>query len=508
MIGTLDTPWRRPGARAYALARRRAALAPPVTVVAAPAGLAKEHDVPIAMRDGVTLRANVYKPEGEGPFPVLMSAHPYGKDRLPQRRRNGSWRLNPQFRVMNQPEPFTISSETGWEAPDPVFWVQQGYVVINVDSRGAGTSEGTGKLLSDEEAEDYYDLVEWAGQQPWSTGRVGLLGVSYLALSQYKVAALHPPSLAAICPWEGFTDAYADFMTPGDIEERGFSVIWETLSGRSARLSESIRKQRRLHPTRDAWWERLVPDLAAIEVPMLVCASFSDANLHSAGSFRAFERAGSRHKHAYTHRGPKWSTFYGDDAKAAQAAFFDRHLKGADAPALPAVRLEVRESRTSVAAVRDEAQWPPARATWTELQLDPVTFDLRRSAAAWEHTFEADTEVTGYLEAALAVSGAANLFLGAEKWSGGGPVPFEGSYGYGRDRVAIGWRRTGGGDVEVRLTPSATLFRAGESLRFHVAGRYLEPRNPLFGHFPARYRPSARGRVTVGGVLRLPVVRD
>ena len=196
------------------------------------------------MRDGVTLRVNVYRPPGDGPFPVILSAHPYGKDVLPRRTRRG-WRLSFQFRIMNQPEPYQISSETGWEAPDPVTWVARGYVVINADARGAGTSDGVGSLLSDDEARDVYDLIEWAGTQPWSNGRVGMLGVSYLAISQYKAAALRPPHLAAICPWEGFTDAYRDFMTPGGIPERGFSVIWTAITRRNARLSVDLGAQRR-----------------------------------------------------------------------------------------------------------------------------------------------------------------------------------------------------------------------------------------------------------------------
>ncbi len=118
MATRYDRPWRRPGAAAYARRRIRTFLHPPVTVVPAPADLIKDHDVAVRMRDGVTLRVNVYRPPGEGPFPVIMSVHPYGKDALPRRTRRG-WRLNFQFRIMNQPEPVRISSETGWEAPDP-----------------------------------------------------------------------------------------------------------------------------------------------------------------------------------------------------------------------------------------------------------------------------------------------------------------------------------------------------------------------------------------------------
>jgi uncharacterized protein len=134
---TLDRPWRRPGAFAYAKTRIPAALRPPVTVYPMPADITKDEDVPVRMRDGVTLRLNLFRPAGEGPFPVIMSAHPYGKDSVPMIKR-GRWSLNPQFRIMNQPEPLRISDQTSWEAPDPVWWVQQGYAVINLDTRGGG----------------------------------------------------------------------------------------------------------------------------------------------------------------------------------------------------------------------------------------------------------------------------------------------------------------------------------------------------------------------------------
>jgi predicted acyl esterase len=495
------------------------------------------------MRDGVTLRVNVYRPPGDGPFPVLMSVHPYGKDNLPRHTRRG-WRLSFQFRIMNQHEPYRISSETGWEAPDPVEWVARGYVVINADARGAGASDGVGSLLSDGEARDVYDLIEWAGTQSWSNGRVGMLGVSYLALSQYKAAALRPPHLAAICPWEGFTDAYRDFMMPGGVPERGFSVIWTAITRRNARLSVNLGEQRKLHPLHDAWWQSITPDLARIEVPILACASFSDHNLHSQGSWRLIESAGSSECSAYSHRGGKWAVFYGDDAQRAQTAFFDRHLRGLVAPPPPRVRLEVRESRETVVAVRDEHEWPLARTRWTPLHLgDDGTlntsvpgaagtagFQLRRQGIAFSHRFDRDTELTGPMSLRLRISldGAddANLFVGVEKWRGGQYVPFEGSYGYGRDRIADGRLRLALReslhaphplrpgeivDVDIDLSASATLFRAGDELRLLIAGRYLEPVNPLFGHMPARYAPSRRGRAVVhwgpgASALTIPVI--
>ena len=248
-----DKPWRRPGAVRYALRRVPGLLRPPVDVYEPEPGLLTMlRDLPVSVRDGTTLRVNVVLPPGQGPFPVLMSAHPYGKDNLPRRGRTG-YRVSVQYRMLRQPARVRFSSLTGWEAPDPAWWAAQGYAVVNCDLRGAGTSEGTASLLSDQEGEDVYDLVEWAGAQSWSTGAVGMLGVSYLALSQWKTAALRPPSLKAICPWEGFTDAYRDLIRPGGIREDGFIRLW-SLGLRGVRQRYSIAAERRNHPLRDDWW--------------------------------------------------------------------------------------------------------------------------------------------------------------------------------------------------------------------------------------------------------------
>jgi uncharacterized protein len=553
---TLDRPWHRPGAFAYARKRVRTALHPPVTVYPMPSDITKDEDVPVRMGDGVTLRLNLFRPAGGGPFPVIMSAHPYGKDRVPVRKR-GRWSLEKQFRIMNQPEPLRISDQTSWEAPDPVWWAQQGYAVINLDLRGGGHSGGHGDLLSDQEADDIAQVIAWAAEQPWSTGRVGMLGVSYLAISQYKVAALNPPALQAICPWEGFTDAYRDLFTSGGVTEKGFARVWLFMTSRVTRMKTNLAAGRQQHPLRDAWWEALTPELSKIRVPILECTSFSDDNLHSVGSMRAFQQAGSEDRHAYAHRGPKWATFYSEEARQAQLAFFDRHLRGQQAAPLPPMRLEIRDRRDHIVEVREEQEWPLARTDWRQLHLAPggtlseqvpgdgsVTFDLRRNAAAFGYRFAEDTELSGPMTLRLhvATTGAKDpkLFAGVEKWSGGAPVPFEGSYGYGRDHVAQGRLRlalreldpelstphqpehtfrtlqpVGDGEnveVVIPLSSSATLFRAGDHLRLLIAGRYLQPRNPLFGHFPTHYQPSTSGKATITwtpdhpSTLEIPVI--
>lgn len=540
---SLERAWHRPGSARYALTRLRGILRPPVAVYEPAAGsVVNDLDLPVPMRDGTLLRANVYRPPGEGPFPVILSAQPYGKDALPRSRgRRSTFPF--QYRIMRQPSPVRISTLTSWEAPDPAWWAAQGYAVVNVDLRGSGASDGVGSLMSDAEAEDVADAIEWAGDQPWSTGDVGMLGVSYLAMSQYKAAALAPPALKAICPWEGMTDAYRDLMRPGGLYEHGFTRIWATMTRRTSRLDTDIGKEQRNRPLRDEWWQSLAPELEKIEVPMLVCTSFSDNNMHSRGSFRAFERAGSAHRFAYTHRGGKWATFYGEPARQAQLAFFDRYLRGSDTPEPPRVRLEIRESRDRIVEIRDEREWPLARTEWTPLYLaqggrlsdEPpsrvgsLSFSTRRRAASFDYTIPADIELTGPMSVRLwlEADGAddVDLVAGVEKWRDGRYLGFEGSYGFGRDRVATGWQKaslreldeeasTAGGPVhtfresqplergeivpvDVALGPSATLFRAGETLRLVIGGRWLWPVNPLTGNFPARYPSTGSRRCTL-----------
>ena len=528
-----DRPWRRTGAARYAIERVRLAVAPPVTVTPAGAGVRKTTDVEFTVRDGTILRANVYRPAGDGPHPALLSAHPYGKDALPRPRRRGGYRFSPQFRVLRQPSAVAFSDETGWEAPDPAWWAAQGYAVVNLDVRGAGRSDGVGSLLSDQEARDIHDVIESIATLPWCDGNVGMIGVSYLAISQYRAAATRPAHLRAIVPWEGFTNAYRDLFYPGGVRELGFSRIWTTLTRRTTRMIPDLGVEARRRPVEDDWWRSLVPDLGRIEVPMLVCTSFSDNNLHSRGSFRAFLESGSAIRHAYTHRAGKWAAFYSDEAKRAQLAFLDTHLKGR-AASLPPVRLEVRERRDLVHEVRDEHEWPPARAIERMLWLGAggrletaaprraqwVHFPARRRAATFSWTFDEDTEITGVISARLRLRADrrtdANVFVGVSKWSDGRFVPFEGSYGFGRDLVTTGWRhlRLDGepASFDVDLGPSATFFRAGQELRLHVSGRQLSPRNPLFGAAPGIYLTSPRARWTLEwgpdhpGGLVLPII--
>lgn len=527
-----------------ALRRLRNARRPGVTVLAHPAGTVAEWDVPVTVRDGTVLRVNVFRPAGDDPVPVILCAHPYGKDHIPANAARR--RPNTQYRAFPQPHPIRFSEWTGWEAPDPATWVPRGYAVVNADLRGAGTSDGVGELLSGEEHLDYHDLVEWAGTRPWSNGRVGLLGVSYLAISQYGAAATRPGHLAAICPWEGFTDIYRDLAYPGGVREDGFTVMWSALTARQTRMRQKVRPQFVARPERDAWYDDHTPDLQRIEVPMLVCGSFSDHSLHTRGSFEAFRRVSSAQRWLYTHRDGKWSAFYSADAVAAQAAFFGHFLKGDDNgwPGTPAVRLAIHDAGPDPVAVIGESHWPPEDLTWTELHLDvtrhrlvdqPVAapdtaaFDLRDGMLSLWWSVDDDVDVIGHcalrLWIGLEAARDANLFIGLRKFRRGRECVFEGSYGFGFDMVTRGWQRVahreldealstpwqpvhthrraqplGAGEVvpvDVALRPHATRLRAGDELRLDIRGSWHYPRNPLTGQFPAGYQASPPGRCVV-----------
>ena len=136
-----------------------------------------EKDVEIPMSDGVVIRANVFRPDATGMYPVIMTQGPYGKDiHFQDYNPPGYQRLLAQHPDVCQGSSCRYMN---WETVDPERWVPHGYVVIRVDARGSGKSPGLLQAMSPREIRDFYEAIEWAGQQPWSSGKVGLLGISY-----------------------------------------------------------------------------------------------------------------------------------------------------------------------------------------------------------------------------------------------------------------------------------------------------------------------------------------
>ncbi|GAA0498917.1 CocE/NonD family hydrolase [Pigmentiphaga daeguensis] len=362
-------------------------------------GMIFERDVALAMSDGTVLRANVFRPEAAGRLPVVMAMGAYGKDV------HFADAYQPQWQVLKKIYPgLDTEGTTGrylrWEVVDPERWVPDGFVVIQVDSRGTGRSEGYLDPFGPIETRDLYEWIEWAGGQPWSNGKVGLIGVSYLAIKQWQVAALRPPHLAAIVPWEGSSDLYRDGSYHGGILSNSFTEAWwprqvlanqygsgasthrDRLTGERTTgpdLPEAILRGSRAdhprdrleHPLDDAWNQAREADLSAIQVPILSAANWGGPGMHLRGNFEGFLRAGSRDKWLFAHIGTHYESFYLPRYVALQKRFFDHYLRGADNgwDREPRVQLAIRRP-DGTAELRQEHEWPLARTRWTRLHLD------------------------------------------------------------------------------------------------------------------------------------------
>lgn len=383
-------------------------------------------DVPIAMRDGIVLRANVYRPREPGNYPVVLAHGVYGKD---VHFRDG---FKPQWEILNRIYPgLTKDGSTGrflrWETADPERWVPDGYVLVSVDGRGSGKSEGYLDPFSAVETMDHYELIEWAGVQDWSNGKVGLLGVSYFAMKQWQVAALRPPHLAAIVPWEGSSDLYREMARHGGILSNSFTEGWlprqvlvnqhgngdsplrdpdtgERTTGPAREpgiLAGSIApfmEELRTHALDDAWHEQRCGRLEAIDVPILSAGNWGGPALHLRGNVEGFLRAGSTQKWLSMHIGTHYESFYLPEYVAMQKRFFDRFLKDIDNgfDKEPPIRMVIRRPDDK-REVRTDTAWPLPATEWTRLHLDAGSEGLSFEAPSGEATaaFEAgDGEVT------------------------------------------------------------------------------------------------------------------
>jgi predicted acyl esterase len=499
---------------------------------AATADMIVEKNVAVPMSDGITLRVNVFRPDHVAP--VVMSMTPYGKDNAPDRIGMLAMRLSGvRFGRLN------CSPMTGFESPDPRFWVSRGYAVVQGDARGTHASEGIAGFLTDQDARDYAELIGWAADQPWSTGRVALNGVSYLCMSQWRVAALRPRGLAAIVAWEGVSDLLREFAYHGGIPETGFLPIWwknRMLRGshRGATMGEDFLADSRRHPLDDAYWAAKRPDLSAIDVPALVGASWSDHGLHTRGSLLAYEQLCGP-KWLVVHGRRKWETYYSAEALTLQRRFLDHFLKGAsdDWADEPAVRYELRHTRTCY-TVRTSRHWPLAHATLQTLYLDAASLTLDAQPNTVAHTasysavprrrhpdrlrftrrFTEGTEITGSMALTVWISTDEgtdlDVFVVVRKRNrAGAVVPFYGYNGYANDAVAKGWLRGSHRELDetrsrperpfrahrmvqplntgepTRMTleiwPSSTHFEAGSELVVEIVGHDAD-RYPVLRH--------------------------
>lgn len=341
------------------------------------AGMIIEYDVAVAMRDGKKVCIDVFRPETPGRYPPIIAWGPYGKHGFVSYDAMGNTGLKDA----------DFNQYTRFEAADPVYWCRSGYVIINADMRGSWMSEGDLTWMSEQEVDDMYDLIEWAGVQPWSNGRVGMHGVSYLAWSQWKVAAAGPPHLAAINPWEGVSDFYRELAMHGGMRETLFCSMWQSNTHFSTTRVEDFLAMQRLHPLYDDYWKSKNADLSRITVPAFVVACWADHGLHLRGTIEGFKQISSQQKWLLVHGRKKWWHFYQPENVERQRQFFDRFLRGIETgnhvDTWPRVQLEIRE-KYFVGEMRSEREWPIARTRYVPYYLDAANGSMSTTAPAEE----------------------------------------------------------------------------------------------------------------------------
>ena len=309
--------------------------------------------VEIQASDGVRLAARLYRPKGDGPWPTLFAASPYRFD--------------------NDDIPETCAFL--WRETGPIDWyVDQGYAYLHLDVRGSGRSGGEYGFYDARERRDLHEVIEWVAVQPWSTGKVGGIGHSYYATSQWCMASERPPHLACIAPYDGHCDLYRGWAYHGGIP---CNFMYEWWCGNVCPINLhplapdapvrdiawNFPRDIALHPAADAFWRErdFTGALDGCEIPLFSIGVWSKLDLHLGGNIEGFNR--------FT--GPKRLLISGQPhMSAAQAEFesvefhqthllpfYDRFLKGkeTDFERGPRVAFALRGTNRTIEA----AAWPP-----------------------------------------------------------------------------------------------------------------------------------------------------
>jgi len=291
-------------------------------------GVVVERDVRVRMSDGVHLSCDIFRPDANERFPVILGCHPYESKAQTAPIRPGPlsttrWRNPGQERT-----------NASLEAGDPYFFARRGYVHVICNVRGTGRSEGLWQFMGRREIQDVCALIQWIRQQPWCNGRVGMFGVSYFARIQLFVAAEHPEGLTCLfCPWAS-TDFYRDVMYRGGILAYEWLLGWSRTSlsyagCRPANHSKAMLGERAyrqavqellededlggvpelrsvlerpeegihpfivdvlLHPLYDSFWRERSARLEEIEIPAYLGGDWGIFGLHLPGAFRSWQR--------------------------------------------------------------------------------------------------------------------------------------------------------------------------------------------------------------------------
>jgi predicted acyl esterase len=384
----------------------------------------KNEDVSITLRDGTVIYADVFRPANQStPLPVLVNLSSYGK-------------TTPVYAPNNVPKSW-FTGLGKFEAADAGIFTAHGYVIVNTDNRGAYKSGGNIHYWGLVDAMDGYDVVEWAAQQVWSSGKVATFGSSWLAISQWFIAALKPPHLSAIVPWNGFTDLYRDSLVWGGIPDTKFAgLIADTLTGEHQ--TERIDVMAEQYPLMNPYWADKRARLEEVTVPAYIVADGTSI-LHTLGTLEGARRIQSKEKWLRINDTQEWYDMYEPSNVDDVIQFLDYYLKGVDnswPSRTPKVRVAVMDPGSNPTARRETkfTDWPIPETVYTKYYLDSkngslsqdpvsdvsyVTYDATTGNANFSYTFTQDAQIIGYTSLRLYVEaqGATDmdLFVSVEK---------------------------------------------------------------------------------------------
>ncbi|KAK0386807.1 hypothetical protein NLU13_6643 [Sarocladium strictum] len=355
------------------------------------------------MRDGVELCLNVYLPfaaskEGQK-VPVIASLGPYGKD----------------IHSLDFVSP--IGPDACFELADPLIWTHKhGYAIVRADTRGTGGSGGrfdpfglerSLEINGDAEGQDVHDLVEWAGTQSWSSGKVALSGISYYGMVCWWGAMQRPKHLSAVVAYEGLCDIFNLASRMGGIGNPPFQTHWfdnvTNQRGRLEGVADSELKQNRADFIKlfyeYEWqtggvWSILERErkLENIEVPVYSAGNWTDPEIHLPGNILAFYGASSKNKWLEMHTGNHLAAYYNADQIEIQRKFLDYFLRDQhDSGILDVPQINLQLSKgDNKQFYRAEQSFPPKDVEWESLYITgPGSLGKEKPA---EDSFQIDYE--------------------------------------------------------------------------------------------------------------------
>ena len=353
-------------------------------------GIRRRRDVKIPLRNGSFVYGDVFRPDSEELVPVVMNCGVYGRAFVhhsicgPDDAEHHEQMEERYF--LGNPDGYVYENH---ESVNTASWVPRGYAVVRVDGPGAGKSPGTLGIWGIDEAEAFHDAIEWAGEQPWSNGNVGLWGMSYYAVNQHAVASLEPSHLKAMIAIGTDADLYEEVIYTGGILNEEFFPFWFQAGIVPAICGEVDAKDflamARANPFKDSDLSAVFgprsevlmnPDLSKVSVPLwAVAVTTHPSNFHQLGSSETYLNTPTTSKKL-----DFWEDWFMKAYSAAaveeHAAFFDHWLKGVDNGIMdtPPVRMEIRTGRGG-SYLQEEREWPIERTQYVRWYLDAAPRD-------------------------------------------------------------------------------------------------------------------------------------